>query len=63
MSTQKEPRAMEKIIRTVGQSLPALPKLHWTPLLEDAVAFAVLGGGGYIALRIMDLIFRLLGVA
>ena len=54
---------MEKTIRTVEQSLPALPKLHWTPLLEDAIAFAVLGGGGYIALRIMDLIFRLLGVA
>lgn len=54
---------MEEIKKTFELHLPALPKLHRTPLLEDFVAFAALSGGGYIALRIMDLIFRALGVA
>ena len=50
-------------IRKIAAPRPiSLPKLRRTPLLTDAVAFAVLGGGGYLALRLMDLLFRLCGV-
>ena len=53
---------MEELKRSAALRLPALPKLKRTSMLEDAVAFAVLGGGGYLALRLAGLIFRALGV-
>jgi hypothetical protein len=53
---------MDEIRKLTVKGLPTLPKIRRTPLLEDAVAFAVLGGGGYLALRGMDLLFRALGV-
>ena len=54
---------MEETRKDFALRLPALPKLRRTPLLEDAAAFAVLAVGGYGALRLMDLLFRVLGVA
>ncbi len=53
---------MEEIRKRFSVRLPALPRLRRTPLLEDAFAFAVLGGGGYLALRLMELLFRAAGV-
>ena len=53
---------MEEIRKSAALRLPALPKLQRTPLLEDAAAFVILGGGGYLALRLMGLVFRVLGV-
>ena len=53
---------MEEIRKIETARLPALPKLRRSPLLTDALAFVVLGGGGYLALRIMGLMFRLCGV-
>ena len=53
---------MEKIMKRIPIRLPAMPKLRRTPLMEDAAAFAILGGGGYIALRLMGLLFHALGV-
>ena len=37
--------------------------LHKSPLMTDAVAFAALLGGGWAALWVMELLFRLCGVA
>ena len=57
---------MEELKTKAVLSLPALPKLprvRKTPLLADAAAFAVLLGGGYAALWIMEMLFRLVGVA
>ena len=57
---------MEELKTKAVYSIPALPKLPkrlQTPLLTDAAAFAVLLGGGYAALWIMELLFRLIGVA
>ena len=54
---------MEELKRQAALRLPALPKLRKTPLLTDAAAFAVLGAGGYLILRLADLLFRALGVA
>ena len=54
---------MEEIRKRTALRLPVLPKPRRTPLLEDAAAFAVLAVGGYGALRLMDLLFRVLGVA
>lgn len=54
---------MEEIRKDIAFRHPALPKLRRTPLLEDAAAFAVLAVGGYGALRLVDLLFRALGVA
>ena len=53
---------MEEIRKTAALRLPALPRVKKTPLLTGAAAFAALGGGGYLALRVMDLIFQLCGV-
>ena len=53
---------MEEIRKTAALRMPALPKVKRTPLLTDAIAFAALGGGGYLALRLMGLVFRLCGV-
>ena len=53
---------MEEIRKHSAVCLPSVPKPRMTPLLADAIAFAVLGGGGYAALRLMDLLFRLAGV-
>ena len=53
---------MEEIRKQIALHLPALPKVRMTPLLADAIAFALLGGGGYAALRVMDLLFKALGV-
>ena len=53
---------MEAIRKAVALRLPALPRIRRTPLMESALAFAALGGGGYLALRIMGLLFRLCGV-
>ncbi len=53
---------MEDIKKIFVLRLPALPRLRRTPLLEDAAAFVLLGGGGYAALRLMGLLFRLCGV-
>ena len=53
---------MEEIRKQAAIRLPALPKLKMTPLMADAIAFAVLGGGGYAALRLMGLLFKLCGV-
>ncbi len=53
---------MDEIRKLTAPRPLALPKLRRTPLLTDAVAFAVLGGGGYLALRLMGLLFRLCGV-
>jgi hypothetical protein len=44
-------------------ALPRQPLLRRTPLLENAVAFAALLGGGWAALWVMELLFRLCGVA
>ena len=54
---------MEEIRKRIALRLPALPKPRRTPLLEDAAAFAILAVGGYGALRLMDLLFRVLGAA
>ncbi len=54
---------MEEIRKRIALRLPALPKPRRTPLLEDVAAFAVLAVGGYGALRLMDLLFRVLGAA
>ncbi len=57
---------MEELKTKAVYSIPALPKLPKklkSPLLADAAAFAVLLGGGYAALWIMELLFRLVGVA
>ena len=53
---------MEEIRKASALRLPAPPKWKRTPLLTDAIAFAALGGGGYLALRLMGLVFRLCGV-
>ena len=53
---------MEEIKSSLALRLPALGRWKKSPLLVDAAAFALLGGGGYLALRLMDLIFRLCGV-
>ena len=53
---------MEEIRKQTAIRIPSLPKMKMTPLLADAIAFAVLGGGGYAALRLMGLLFRLCGV-
>lgn len=53
---------MEEIRKLFSVRLPVLPKMRRSPLLEDAFAFAVLGGGGYLALRMMGLLFHVLGV-
>ncbi len=53
---------MDEIRIIAAPRTVSLPKLKRTPLLTDAAAFAVLGGGGYLALRLMDLLFRLCGV-
>ncbi len=53
---------MEEIRRKTAFRVPTLPKLRRTPMLENAAAFAALGLGGYGALRLMDLLFRALGV-
>ena len=53
---------MEEIRKNVALRLPALPKLRRTPLLADAAAFAALCGGGYLALQLLGLVFRVLGV-
>ena len=53
---------MEEIRKAFAPYLPALPRLRRTPLLENAAAFVLLGGGGYAALRLMGLLFRLCGV-
>ena len=60
---------MEELKTKVVFAMPALPrapklmKSRKSPLLADAAAFAVLLGGGYAALWIMELLFRLVGVA
>jgi len=54
---------MEELKNAHAPALPALPKLRRTPLLTDALAFAVLLGGGWGALRLADAIFHLLGAA
>ena len=54
---------MEELKTKTALSLPALPKIRRTPFLTDAVAFAALLGGGYAALWLMELLFRLAGVA
>lgn len=53
---------MDEIRKIAAPHPVSLPKLRRTPLLTDAAAFAVLGGGGYLALRIMNLLFHLCGV-
>ncbi len=53
---------MDEIKKRSAISLPALPTLRRTPLTESICAMLVLGGGGYAALRLMDLLFRALGV-
>ena len=60
---------MEEIRKQAVLRLPAFPQpervkalLRRRPLAADALAFAVLGGGGYAALRLMGLLFRALGV-
>ncbi len=53
---------MEEIRSKHAVRLSALPKPRRTPLLENAAALAVLTVGGYAALRLMDLLFRALGV-
>ena len=40
---------MDEIKTKAPPRLPALPALQRTPLLADAAAFALLGGGGYLA--------------
>ena len=42
---------------------PLRPLLRRTPRMTDAIAFAALFGGGWAALRVMELLFRLAGVA
>ena len=54
---------MDEITRTRAAALPRVPRLKRTPVAENAVAFAVLAGGGYAALRLVGLLFRALGVA
>ena len=54
---------MEELKTKTALCLPALPKIRRTPFLTDAVAFAALLGGGYAALWLMELLFRLVGVA
>ncbi len=54
---------MEEIKKAAALRLPTLRGLKRTPLLTDAIAFAALGGGGYLALRLMDLLLRLCGAA
>ena len=54
---------MEELKRQALLRVPALPKLRRNPLLQDAAAFALLGVGGYLAVRLADLVFRALGVA
>ena len=44
-------------------ALPRRPSLRRTPLLENAVALAALLGGGWAALWVMELLFRLCNVA
>ena len=63
VSYGKEMSGMEEFRKEIAPALPALPKLKRMPLLENAVAFAVLAGGGWAALWIMELLFRLAGVA
>ena len=53
---------MEEIRSRRAARLAALPKLRRTLMLENAAALAVLSVGGYAALRLMDLLFRALGV-
>ncbi len=53
---------MEEIRKGFALRLSALPRLRRTPLLEDVCALAFLGGGGYLALRLMGLLFRAVGV-
>ena len=53
---------MEEIKRNTGLRLPALPKMHRSPLLRDAAVFTALGVGGYLALQLAGLGFRALGV-
>ena len=53
---------MDEIKSKAALRLPPLPKPRRTPLLDGAAAFAVLGVGGYAALRLADLLFRALGV-
>ena len=54
---------MEEIRKEHIPALAALPKLKRTPLLENVLALAVLAGGGWAALWVMELLFRLVGVA
>ena len=62
ITKQRSVHDMDEIKPKAPLRLPALPALQRTPLLADAAAFALLGGGGYLALRIMGLVFRLCGV-
>ncbi len=57
---------MEEMKPNAALPTPALPKrplLRRTPMLESAVAFAALFGGGWAALWCMELLLRLMGVA
>ena len=57
---------MEELKTNAALPAPALPRrplVRRTPLLEGAVAFAALFGGGWAALWVMELLFRLAGVA
>lgn len=57
---------MEELKTNAALPAPALsrrPLLRRTPLLEGAAALAALLGGGWAALWVMELLFRLVGVA
>ena len=65
-SDRKEMRLMEELKTNAALPAPALsrrPLLRRTPLLEGAAALAALLGGGWAALWVMELLFRLVGVA
>ncbi len=54
---------MEEIKRQAAFRLPVRPARKRGPMLENAAALAVLSIGGYLAIRLADLVFRALGVA
>ena len=57
---------MEELKPNAALPVPARPllqKVRRSPFLTDAVAFAALLGGGWAALWVMELLFRLCGVA
>lgn len=60
---------MEEIRKETTLRVPAADLSVWkarlrkSPMLENAVAFAALGLGGWAALWVMELLFRAVGAA